>query len=128
MAVLRIGGGSLPFSRPAVATLPFVAQVVGPTIALAEVFILMVVAYVVTQRRAIPDMAARAPDRQIAMRETLFLILYAAAGQAGGWFLGHTLGYRPFSFHLAARCTGPPWRRKPAEVGVWAAYISSSLR
>ena len=122
VAVLALGGGSLPFSRPAVATLPFVAQVVGPTIALAEVFILMVVAYVVTQRRAIPDMAARAPDRQIAMRETLFLILYAAAGQAGGWFLGHTLGYRPFSFHLAGSMYGTAMVPQPAEVGVWAAY------
>lgn len=122
IAVLWRAHGSLPFSRPAVAKLPFVAQVLGPTIAMAEVFILMVVAFVVTRRRDIPDMAARAPDRRVAMRETVLLILYAAVGQVGGWILGPALGYRPFSFHLAGSMYGIAMAPRPAEVGVWAVY------
>src|SRR5580698_5954227 len=74
LAVLWLAHGSLPFNRPAVAKLPFGAQVLGPTIALVEVFVLMVGAFVVTRARQIPDMAARAPDHSIAMRETLLLI------------------------------------------------------
>jgi hypothetical protein len=122
LAVLWLAHGSLPFNRPAVAKLPFGAQVLGPTIALAEVFVLMVVAFVVTRARQIPDMAARAPDRSIAMRETVDLILYAALGQVGGWILGPALGYRPFSFHLAGSMYGATMLARPGEVGVWAAY------
>lgn len=122
MAVLGLARGSLPFNRPAVANLPFAAQVLGPTIALVEVFVLMVVAFGVTRTRHIPDMAARAPDRRVAMRETLLLILYAALGQVGGWIVGPTLGYRPFSFHLAGSMYGTTMAPQPAEVGVWAAY------
>jgi hypothetical protein len=122
MAVLGLAHGSLPFNRPAVAKLPFVAQVVGPTIALFEVFLLMVVAFAVTRTRDIPDMAARAPDRRVAMRETVLLILYAALGQVGGWVVGPALGYRPFSFHLAGSMYGIAMVPQPAEAGVWAAY------
>jgi hypothetical protein len=122
MAVLWLAHGSLPFNRPAVATLPFVAQVLGPTIALIEVFILMVVALVVTRTRRIPDMAARAPERSVARRETVLLILYAALGQVGGWVVGPALGYRPFSFHLAGSMYGTAMAPRPAEVGVWASY------
>ena len=122
MAVLGLAHGSLPFNRPAVANLPFAAQVLGPTIALVEVFVLMVVAFGVTRTRHIPDMAARAPDRRVAMRETLLLILYAALGQVGGWIVGPALGYRPFSFHLAGSMYGTTMAPQPAEVGVWAAY------
>jgi hypothetical protein len=122
VAVLWLADGSLPFNRPAVAQLPFVAQVLGPTIALAEVFILMVVAFVVTRTRQIPDMAARAPDRSVAMRETVLLILYAALGQVGGWVVGPALGYHAFSFHLAGSMYGATMLVRPAEVGVWAAY------
>jgi hypothetical protein len=122
IAVLLLAHGSLPFNRPAVAKLPFGAQVLGPTIALAEVFVLMVVAFVVTRTRQIPDMAARAPDRSMAMRETVLLILYAALGQVGGWVVGPALGYRPFSFHLAGSMYGATMLARPGEVGVWAAY------
>ncbi len=122
MAVIWLAHGSLPFNRPAVAKLPFAAQVLGPTIALVEVFLLMVVAFAVTRSRHIPDMAARAPDRRVAMRETVLLILYAALGQVGGWLVGPALGYRPFSFHLAGSMYGATMLPRPAEVVVWAAY------
>jgi hypothetical protein len=82
----------------------------------------MVVAFAVTRTRHIPDMAARAPDRRVAMRETVLLILYAALGQVGGWVVGPALGYRPFSFHLAGSMYGITMVPRPAEASVWAAY------
>ncbi len=75
-----------------------------------------------TRRRTITDIAARAPERPLAARETALVIGWALAGQAGGWLIGPLLGYRSFSFHLAGTlvgCTLPP---SPGEALLWAGY------
>jgi hypothetical protein len=88
-----------------------------------QIFVLMAVAFVVTRKRVIPDMASRAPDRRAAARETTLVLIYAALGQVGGWIVGPALGFRPFSFHIAGSvfgCTTTPLA--PLEVWVWASY------
>jgi hypothetical protein len=123
VAVLQIAHGTLPFDRPAVAQLPFAVQLAAPTIGMLQIFVLMVLTYIVTRKRIIPDIAARAPERLTALRETIFVLAYAALGQVGGWILGPALGYRPFSFHIAGSvfgCTTTPL--EPAEVWIWTAY------
>lgn len=122
VVVLWLAQGSLPFDRPALAALPFSLQLAMPTIGMIEVFILMVVTFLLTSTRAIPDMAARAPERRVALRETVGVLSYAFVGQVGGWVVGPALGYRPFSFHIAGTvfgCSVPPTR---TEVGLWALY------
>jgi hypothetical protein len=119
---LLLSGGVLPFERPALAALPFAAQMSFPTVGLVEVLLLMGVVCWLTRRRAIPDLAARAPATPLAARETAQVLAWAAAGQVGGWLIGPALGYRPFSFHLAGTlvgCTTPP---APGEAILWAAY------
>src|SRR5580704_13565347 len=61
LAAIALSGGVLPFDRPALKALPFVSQMAFPTAGLVEIFVLMAVVYLLTMRRAIPDMAARAP-------------------------------------------------------------------
>lgn len=120
--VVVLAHGSLPFDRPAVALLPFGAQLAAPTLIMVEVFGLMALVFLLTRNRRIPDMTARAPERARAQRETLLLLGYAALGQVGGWILGPALGFRPFSFHIAGSvygCSVPPGS---AEVCVWALY------
>jgi len=120
--VLLLARGSLPFDRPAVARLPFSAQVAMPSVGLIEIFALMAVVFLLTRKRVIPDMAARVPDHGVALRETILVVAYAALGQAGGWIVGSALGYRPFSFHIAGTvfgCTLPPGT---TEVWIWALY------
>ena len=120
--VVALAHGVLPFDRPAVARLPFSAQVAMPTLGMIEIFMLMGLTYVLTRNRRLPDMAARAPERHTALRETVGILVYAALGQAGGWGLGAALGYRPFSFHVAGTvygCLVPP---APAEIYTWALY------
>ena len=122
IVVLWVARGSLPFDRPAVAQLPFAVQMAAPTVALIEIFVLMVLTFLLTRKRAIPDMAARAPERRIALRETILVLAYATLGQVGGWIVGPALGYRPFSFHIAGSvfdCTVAP---ECAEVWLWALY------
>jgi hypothetical protein len=97
-------------------------QLAAPTVTMVEIFVLMVLTYLLTRRRDMPDMAARAPERPVAARETIGVLAYAALGQVGGWIVGPALGYRPFSFHIAGSvfgCTAPPGR---TEVCVWAFY------
>src|SRR4051794_21613288 len=120
--VLLLARGRLPFDRPALAGFPFAAQVAAPTIGLIEVFLLMGMVWLLTRRREIPDMAARAPERSRALREALGLLAYAMAAQAGGWLLGPALGYRAFSFHIAGTLVGCSQLASPGEVAVWAGY------
>ncbi len=120
--VLWLADGTLPFDRPAVAKFPFITQLAAPSLTMTEIFVLMAITFLVTRRRLIPDIAARAPDRSIAIRETTGLLAYAALGQVGGWVLGPVLGFRPFSFHIAGTvfgCAVPP---APAELWTWALY------
>ena len=70
VAALLLANGVLPFDRPAFAAMPFAQQMALPTLGLIEVFLLMAVVFVVTGRRVIPDLAARAPPRVQAVRET----------------------------------------------------------
>jgi hypothetical protein len=122
VVVLWLAQGSLPFDRPAVAQRPFALQMAAPTIGLIEIFLLMVLAFLLTRERVIPDMAARAPDRRVAWRETALVLAYAALGQVGGWIVGLALGYRPFSFHIAGAVFGSTVTPDPAEVWIWAFY------
>jgi hypothetical protein len=122
VVVLWLARGSLPFDRPAVAQLPFAVQMAAPTVGLIEIFVLMMLAFLLTRKRVIPDMAARAPDRRVALRETVLVLAYAALGQVGGWIVGPALGYRPFSFHIAGAVFGCAVTPRPAEVWIWVLY------
>jgi hypothetical protein len=124
LVVLVVAHGSLPFVRPVLENVPFVGQLIAPTAELIEVLVLMGVVYWLTRRRAIPDMAARAPDRATALREIWLLIGYSVLGQIGGFLIARAFGWHPFSFHIAGTLYGAPegGLPAPAEAFVWAMY------
>jgi hypothetical protein len=122
VAVILLAGGVLPFDRPVLADMPFVQQVALPSLGLIEVFALMAVVYVLTGRRVIPDLAARAPGRAQSARETTLLLGCAGLGQLGGWLVGPALGYRPFSFHIAGTVVGCGVPPSVGELWTWAIY------
>jgi hypothetical protein len=68
VAAVRSTGG-----RP----LPFASQVAAPTYVLIEIFVLMVLTFLLTRKRVIPDIAARAPDVRVVWRETILVLTYA---------------------------------------------------
>jgi hypothetical protein len=122
MAVFMLAGGFLPFDRPAVSGMSVVQQILLPTFGMLEVFLLMAITYFLTAHRVAPNVAARAPARALAARETTLLLAYAGLGQIGGWIVGPALGYPPFSFHIAGTvfgCTVPP---SVGNVWTWAIY------
>lgn len=121
-AAYWLAGGVIPFDTPSMQRLPFTARMLVPTISLLEVFVLMAITFWLTRKRAIPNLAERAPDRRIAARETALLLAYATFAQVGGWLLGPALGYRAFSFHIAGTlfgCSVPP---SLGEMWVWMSY------
>ena len=50
VAVVILARGSLPFDRPAVASMPFTMQVAAPTVGFLEIFALMGVVYAITRK------------------------------------------------------------------------------
>lgn len=122
VVVLLLANGALPFDRPVLDDVPFLVQLASPSVAMLEVFILMAVAVAMTRNRPIPDLAARAPERALARRETFALLGYAALGQVIGWWLGPALGFKPFSFHLAGTLVGGHQQLQVAEMLAWMTY------
>jgi hypothetical protein len=122
VAVVLLARGHLPFHRPSLHGAPLVTQVLSPNLAIVEVLVLMAVTFALTRKRWIPDIAARAPEPAIALRETLALVGYAIVGLLGGFILGSALGFHPISFHLTGTLYGTDEPVTRAEVGVWAAY------
>jgi len=113
---------TLPFDWPARADMSVAERLLDANLALAQVLLLMGVVYLVTRRRTPPDFAARTPDRGLAVRETLVLLGYGAAGLAGGFFVAQAFGWHPFALHLAGTLYGTHAHLEPAEVLTWAAY------
>ena len=86
--VLLLAGGRFPFDRPALAGIPFALQLAAPTIGMIQIFLLLAIIYWLTRKRVVPDIAARAPARAIAARETAALLptprqVRLAAGSSG---------------------------------------------
>jgi hypothetical protein len=84
VAVVLLARGHLPFERPAVQGRSYLAQLLAPNVAMLEVLGLIAVAFALTRKRVIPNVAARAPQRAVAARETAALAGYGIAGLAGG--------------------------------------------
>src|SRR5271155_1190459 len=69
------------------------AQVIGSWLALIFLVLECGVVFLLTRRRSWPDLAQRAPQRSIALRETIAVWAYAAIVLLAGRWLGfHTFG------------------------------------
>lgn len=122
LVILTLADDTLPFDRPLVADRSVTQQILDANLALLEVLLLIGVTYLLTRNRTIPDVAARAPERAVARRETLLLLGYGLLGQLGGLLLGGLLGWHPFGFHLAGTLYGTNEMVTAAEAITWAGY------
>jgi hypothetical protein len=104
--IVAVAPGTLPFDRPTAHGRSAADQVVGANLGLAEIFALMGIVYALTRRRTVPDVAARAPARAGARRETLLLVGYWVLGQLGGLLLAGASGWHAFSFHIVGTLFG----------------------
>lgn len=122
VGLVVMAGGHLPFHSSSLARPPTVAAVLKADAMFAEVLVLMMVAYLLTRRREVPDLARRAPADALAKKETVAVLAYGVVAMMGGFLLGRALGWHAFSFHLDGMVirTGQPVT--PAEALCWAGY------
>jgi hypothetical protein len=113
---------SLPFDRPVLEGVSAATQIVNGWLNLLGAGILIVITYLMTRRRAIPDMAARAPERGRSIREAGAIAGYIVLAQAVGFVLGHALGSHAISLHLPGSLFGTSNPPSTGWVFVWAGY------
>ena len=119
---LAVAGDTLPFDWPNAAARTPLGRVVDANLVLVEVLLLTALTYWVSRKRAVPDLASRAPRRSVAARETLFLLLYAAGALGLGFALARLVGWHPFGLHLAGSIYGTHEHVSPAEAIAWAGF------
>ncbi len=117
-----LAGGHLPFHASSLTDPPTVSAVMRTDAMLLEVAALMVVVHLLTRRRAVPDLAARAPARPRARAETAAVLGYGILASAGGAVLGTALGWHAFGFHLENMVIRTDRPVVPAEALCWAGY------
>jgi hypothetical protein len=99
-----------------------VALVVSSSIALVFLVLEIGLVALITRRRPLPDLAGRAPERGVALREAVLLWIYGAAVLLAGRFIGlHYLG-AGVALHLNGSLVGATRVQSPHEVYAFAAY------
>jgi hypothetical protein len=120
-AIPFLANGTIPFDQPMLAAMSYRTRVgieiMGPVIA----FIFMAITRALTRHRFV-DLAARAPERAVALRETAGLLLYGAAVLIAGQFVGRLVGTHGIGLHLAGSMFGLTDTVTPREAYVWALY------
>ncbi|GAA1580557.1 hypothetical protein GCM10009804_41430 [Kribbella hippodromi] len=120
--MLAVAKGTLPFDWPEAASRTPVGQLVNADLGLLEVLLLAALVYWLTRRRPTLNLADRAPERTLALRETVILLVYGAGGLIVGFVLARTFGWHPFGLHLAGSLYGTHAHVSATEAIVWAAY------
>jgi hypothetical protein len=121
-AIFPLSHGTLPFNQPRLAGTPFQARVYGTIFGWLFALIFIAVTYALTRRRAIPDMASRAPNRVMALRETVGLWIYGAVVIAAGQIIGRRFLGEGFGLHLNGSLFGMTRMTTPTQAWVWAFY------
>lgn len=122
LAIFPLSHGNLPFNWPLLANTPFQSQLLFVVAFPLYPIFLMLVAFLLTRRRAIPDMAVRAPVRSVALQEALLLWLYGALVLVVGQLVGRALFGEGIGLHLNGALWGPTRLQTPVEAWTWAGY------
>lgn len=117
-----LAGDTPPFDRPVLGDASTLTQIINGWLNLLAAGVLIAITYLVTRRRAVPDVAARAPERAQAIREVGLVVGYVVVAQAAGFLLGHALGSHAISLHLPGTLFGSSNPPSTGWLFVWAAY------
>ncbi len=122
VALIALGGGHLPFHATKLADPPTAGAVLQTNAMFFEVFALMGVVHLLTRHRPAPDVAARAPERGRAARETVLVLAYGVLAMVGGYLFAHAFGWHAFGLHLDGMIIRTDQSVVPHEALAWAAY------
>jgi hypothetical protein len=103
------------------------SQVIGSWLALIFLTLECSLVLLLTRRRPWPNLAERAPQRSVALRETIGLWFYGALVLLAGRWLGLRIFGAGVSMHLNGSLIGATRIQTPHEVYLWTAYNFSLL-
>jgi len=115
--LLCLVGTALTRHAPALA-----GHAIRSSIALVLILLMIGLAALITRKRPILDLGERAPERSIATRETILLVLYGAAVMVIGRIVGQHLFGEGIALHLNGSLVGATRIQPPTEVFTWAAW------
>ena len=121
LAALALCHGAMPL-RIGTHPQPPVALVISSWIAL--LFMVLEVGLIawMTRKRPMPNLAERAPERRVALQETVGLWIYGAVVLLVGRFVGLHFFGEGIAMHLNGSLVGATRVQSPHEVFTWAAY------
>lgn len=121
-AAILLCRNGVPLDRPELAALPPITDVLNNSIGLVSIILLIGIVALLARHRPFPDLAERAPERAIALRETLAMWIYGAIVLFAGRIIGlHYFG-EGIALHLNGCLFGATHVQSPAAVFTWAAY------
>lgn len=97
---VALSGRTLPFDWPSMVDMSTGFQLLSANVQILWVLFLIGVALFVTRRRAVIDLATRAPASAVNRAELLFMVGYAVVAQVVGFGPGRLVGIYPISLHL----------------------------
>jgi hypothetical protein len=113
--------GVIPFDQPALSKMSYSTRIgffiLGPFFA----FIFIAIALAVTRRRTV-HIAERSPERGVALRETIGLLIYGAVVLMVAHPVGHMVGTHGIGLHLAGSMFGTSDTVTPREAWSWSLY------
>ena len=121
VAAVPLCHGAMPLAIGPHADKP-AAIVISSSIALLFLVLEIGLVALITRRRALPDLAARAPERSVALRETIGLWLYGVLVLLAGRSIGLHFFGEGIALHLNGSLVGATRVQSPVEVYTWAAY------
>ena len=121
-AAILLCRDGVPLDRPELAATPPITDVLNNSIGLFMIVLLIGIVSFLARHRPFLNLAERAPERDIALRETLAMWTYGG----GVLFAGRIIGQRYFgegiALHLNGCLFGATHAQSPAAVCTWAAY------
>jgi hypothetical protein len=112
----------VPLDRPELAAIPPITDVLNNSIGLFSIILLIGIVSLLARRRPLPDLVERAPERGIALRETLAMWIYGAVVLFAGRIIGQHYFGEGLALHLNGCLFGATHLQPPAAVYTWAAY------
>jgi len=113
--IVLLGRGGLPFDRPAVGSTDPLSNIIGQLVQFIFAIFVIFIAFRITRKRREVDFDARTPEKRVAMREMVGLLLYGVIVL----FVG---GLNGIGMHLHGAIYGPTQEIGPRDVYVWSAY------
>jgi hypothetical protein len=121
-AAILLCRNGVPLDRPELAATPPITDVLNNSIGLFSIILLIGMVSFLARHRPFPNLAERAPERGVALRETVAMWFYGVVVLFAGRVVGERYFGEGLALHLNGCLFGATHVQSPAAVYTWAAY------